>query len=256
MTKRGIFRTQRILLTHARFASLVVAGWFTLAAQGSAASDRPSDSTFRQLISARLGAYDRGDSGAYRQLLADDFVHVDDRGVRRTGAQVISRVAGNSGAQNRHEVGELHFRRFGDIAVVDAEVVEYFRLGPREMSARAHETDVFVQRGSRWLLLQHAETPTVALPIPIKPDPASLDQYVGRYEWWPGYAEKISRKGDALYVEVPGESSTKLYPASRESFFAAGEPSLIVFVRDPKGRVTDFLVHFPDGQIFRARKIE
>lgn len=255
MTGHGIFRTRRILLTHASFASLVVAG-LTLAAQGSAASGQPSDSTFRQLISARLGAYDRGDSGAYRQLLADDFVHVDDRGVRRTGAQVISRVAGNSGTQNRHEVGELHFRRFGDIALVDAEVVEYFRLGPREMSARAHETDVFVQRGSRWLLLQHAETPTVALPIPIKPDLASLDQYVGRYEWWPGYAENISRKGDALYVEVPGESPTKLSPASRESFFAAGEPSLIVFVRDPKGRVTDFLVHFPDGQIFRAKKIE
>jgi hypothetical protein len=183
---------------------------------------------------------------------------VDDRGVRRTGAQVISRVAGNSGTPtpNRHEVGELHFRRFGSIAVVDAEVVEYFRLGPREMSARAHETDVFVQRGNRWLFLQHAETPTVALPIPIKPDLASLDQYVGRYEWWPGYAEKISRKGDALYVEVTGESPTLLHPATRESFFVAGEPSLIVFVRDPKGRVTDFLVHFPDGQVFRARKIE
>jgi ketosteroid isomerase-like protein len=238
------------------FAILIVAGWFTLLAQGSAASNPTSESTFRQLFAGRLAAFDRGDSSAYRKLLADDFVHVDDRGVRRTVAQVISRVVRNSGTQNRHEVGELHFRRFGEIAVVDAEVVEYFRLGPREMSARAHETDVFVQRGNRWLFLQHAETPTVALPIPVEPDLASLDQYVGRYEWWPGYAEKISRKGAALYVQVPGESPTMLYPASRESFFAGGEPSLIVFVRDPKGRVTHYLVHFPDGQVFRARKVE
>jgi ketosteroid isomerase-like protein len=256
MTGHRIFRTRRILLTHARFASLVAAGWFTLAAQGPAASGRTSDSTFRQLISARLAAYDRGDSSAYRKLLADDFVHVDDRGVRRSTAQVIARVAGNSGTQNRHEVGELHFRQFGDIAVVDAEVVEYSRLGPREMSARMYETDVFVRQGKRWLFLQHAETPTVALPIPIEPDLALLDQYVGRYERWPGYAEKISRKGNALYVEVPGESPTQLHPATRESFFVAGEPSLIVFVRDPKGRVTDFLVHFPDGQVSRARKVE
>jgi ketosteroid isomerase-like protein len=227
-----------------------------LGAQGFAAGERTTDSTFRQLISARLGAYDRGDSVAYRQLLADDFVHVDDRGVRRTGAEVIARVGGNSGTPNRHEVGKVHFRRFGNIAVVDAEVVEYFRLGPREMSARAHETDVFVQRGNRWVFLQHAETPTLSLPTPVEPDVASLEQYVGRYEWWPGYAERISRKGAALYVQVPGESPTMLYPASRESFFVAGEPSLMVFVRDPSGRVTDYLVHFPDGQVFRARKVE
>jgi ketosteroid isomerase-like protein len=243
-------------MTGAKFVFLIAAACLTLEAQGFATSAQPSDSTFRQLISARLDAYDRGDSSAYRKLLADDFVHVDDRGVRRTSAQVISRVRGNSGSQNRHLVGELHFRRFGNIAVVDAEVVEYFRLGPREMSARAHETDVFVQRGDRWLFLQHAETSTVALPVPIKPDLGSLDQYVGRYEWWPGYVEKISRKGDALYVGVPGESLVLLHPATRESFFVAGEPSLIVFVRDPKGRVTDFLVHFPDGQVVRARKIE
>jgi len=223
---------------------------------GASAIDATLDTVLRQMVADRLAAYDHGNADAYRQLIADDFVHVDDQGVRRTIDEVMARVSKHSGSTNRHEVGKLNARQFGDIAVADVEITEYLKLGPREMALPAHELDVFVNRNSKWLFLQHSETPAATTPVPAQVEAAELDQYTGQYEWWPGYIEIVSRKGDKLFVQAVGDEPTELQPSSHESFFVAGDPSMVVFVRNPKGQVTHFLVHFPDGQVISAKKIK
>jgi ketosteroid isomerase-like protein len=224
--------------------------------QGQATDQEDLNTTFRTLIAARLTAFDKGDSHAYAELLATDFVHMDDRGIRREGSEVISRVAKNSASVNHHEIGTVHSQRIGDIAVVDAEVVENIPLGPREIQLKAHELDVFVRRDGHWLYLQHSETPVLTAPVQESIDPAVLDQYLGDYEWWPGYVESITRKGDNLYVNAKGDEPSQLQSSGQESFYLPGDPTLIVFVRDDSGSVTHYLVHFADGQVFQAKKIK
>jgi len=225
-------------------------------AGGASSSEAAVESQFGNLVEARLAAFDRGDADAYRKLISPEFVHIDDRGQRRTGNEVLARVSANTGSQGRHEVGDVHVRQLGDIAIVDAAVTELVRLGARDLPLKAHELDVFVKKEGGWLLLEHAETPVVVSPTTDSPSPAELDQYVGRYEWWAGYTEQVTRQGKDLYVGQVGEASSRLVPASHESFFIPGDPSLVVFARDANGRVTHFLVHFADGQVVRARRID
>ena len=44
-------------------------------------------------------------------------------------------------------------------------------------------------------------------------------------------------------------------PATPEAFYIAGDPSLLVFIRDSTGRVVAYVLHEPDGQVTRARKL-
>ena len=213
-----------------------------------------SSDVFRDLISKRLYAHVSGDVVGYRRLIADDFVHVDDAGHRRTAVEMESY---NRGGNNAHwELGELHSRRIGEFAIVDCEVTEIVPFVPRELRFPYHETDVFVMRRGNWLFLQHAETRTLTQPTPVMPDISVLDTYVGRYEWWPGYSETFTRRGDKLFVQAPGDMSpTPLRAASNESFFVDGAPDLLVFVRDANGKITHEILHSADGQVFIARKV-
>ena len=118
----------RLTLSALRLAAAV-----TVAYPASALGPPPIPAeVFRELLAARLAAFDRGDAAAYGRLLASDFVHVDEAGIRSVGAPVLERVAAHAAAGTGHVVGEVHVRRLGDLAIVDADVTEYLAHGPRE----------------------------------------------------------------------------------------------------------------------------
>ena len=73
---------------------------------------------------------------------------------------------------------------------------------------------------------------------------------MGRYEWWPGYVDLISRRGNQLFNRATGDAKAELnLAATPEAFFIAHDPSVIVLIRDGKGRVIAYLLHLPDGQV-------
>jgi len=214
-----------------------------------------SDALFRSLILSRLEAHSAGDVAGYRRLLADDFVHVDDTGRRRTIADMAAFQG--SGNASRWELGTSHTRWITPtLAIVECEATEFAKFGPRELRMPLQETDVFVYRGKRWLFLEHAETHKVDQ-LPTQPiNHVHLGDYVGRYQWWPGYEETITRRGDQLYDQATGDDSPlPLTQATDESFFVEGEPSVAVFTRDATGKVTGELVNFPDGKIVFAKRL-
>ncbi len=215
---------------------------------------RADDKVFRDLISQRLEAHSRGDAKGYRLLLADDFIHVDDSGIRRSADQLT--IYNSHDNKTRWEIGELHSRLLGNLAIVDCDESEINTLGSRELRSPYHETDIFVFQNKRWLFLQHAETRSVSLPTPRTVDSSNLDDYVGRYDWWPGYSEIFTRKGTTLFQQGSGDTlSTPLRQVTNESFSILGDPSLIIFVRDSRGRVISEVVHDAGGQVFVAQKV-
>lgn len=233
-----------------------VAALSMTASPSRAAAAAPADALFRSLILQRVQAHSRGDAPAYRRLLAKEFVHVDDTGTRRTASE-IAQIVG-SGNTSEWQLGALHARLITpSLAVVDCEVTEMVLLGSRRLRMPLHETDVFVLRGGRWLFLEHAETHALDLPVAVALDRDSLSDYAGRYEWWPGFEDIITCRGNQLYGQSSGESiASPLLAASDESFFVEGDPGLTVFVRGKDGRVTHELVHFPDGKVLVARKMK
>ena len=66
----------------------------------------------------------------------------------------------------------------------------------------------------------------------------------------------ISHRGNQLFNRATGDTQAELNLATTpEAFFIAHDPSLIVFIRDKKGRVIAYVLHLPDGQVIRARKL-
>ena len=239
-------------------STILIAACFTpIATEGQQIPRQAiSDSAFRSLILMRLQAYGRGDSAAYHRLIADDFVHIMDSGVRRTEKQLLTVVASNVGSKTTFKIGALHKKIYGQLAVVDCDWVGFDPFGPREVAQPMRETDVFIWRGRRWLFLNHEETLVVVRPEPAQPNAALLDDYVGRYQWWPGYVDIITRKGNTLYGQDSlNVTPTAFEPASDESFLIPGQASLVVFVRNRNGVVTHYVAHSPNGSVVVARKL-
>lgn len=215
---------------------------------------RTRDKVFRDLISQRLEAHSKGDAKGYRLLLADDFIHVDDAGIRRSADQLTAYNSHDN--KTRWEIGELHSKLLGNLAIVDCDEAEITTLGTRELRLPYHETDIFVFRNRKWLFLQHAETRSLSQPTSRTVDSSMLDDYVGHYDWWPGYSEIFTRKGTTLFQQGSGDTlSTPLRQVTNESFSNLGDPSLIIFVRDSRGKVTYEVVHDASGQVFVAQKV-
>lgn len=242
--------------TRTRRVAVCFSALFLIGAASGAIAAAPPDETFRDLILQRLRAYSSGDSAGYRRLLADDFVHVDDSGKRRTVPELVAYTSvGNS---SRWELSDLHVRMLTDsLAVVDCQSMDISTNGSREIRRPLHEMDVFVLRDGRWLFLEHTETHVFASPKTITPDPALLDDYVGEYEFWPGHRDIITRKGDQLFGQEPDDKeATPLVAATNETFFVGGDSEIGVFIRDVNGKVVQEIVHSPDGQLFVARKVK
>lgn len=216
----------------------------------------PADSVFRRLVLERRQAFGRGDSAGYGRLLAAEVVHISDVGARRTRESLLAHVAANRGAHPRYEVGALHARFAGPVVLVDCEVLEYISVGTRELRGSARELNVFVQQEGGWKLTAHAETPEVMSPTPLPLPAATVSDYVGEYEFWPGYRETFTQRGDRLFVRATGDTvSVHLEAAAPDAFFMAGDPGISLFARDASGRVSRLLEHFADGQVFVGRRV-
>ena len=255
-------RLSRLLLLIALVfsAALACGGPGDLSAGASSPPDNPTrlppDSVFRRLVLVRLQAYGRGDSAAYARLLDGDVVHINDYGMRRSRLPLLAHVAANNGGAVRYDVRALHSQLVGTAAVVDCEVREYHPVGSREMRNAFRELDVFREEAGEWKLLAHAETPELTSPAALGVGAASLQDYVGVYEWWPGYRETYTAVGGQLFIQASGDSTAvPLQAAAPDAFFVPGAPSIILFARDASGRVRSILVHSDDGQLDVARRV-
>jgi hypothetical protein len=99
-------------------------------------------------------------------------------------------------------------------------------------------------------------------PLIAQVDPATYDAFVGQYELTPGMGDLITRQGDKLFgqdlpvgQEAPGVDRTELLPESPDTFFIRGDPTRMTFLKDQSGKVIRLVLHFPDREIVREKKI-
>jgi Domain of unknown function (DUF4440) len=226
-----------------------------LLAQTAASADS-SDAFFRRLIVDRLTAANRGDTVAWRPFLAREAVFINDDGSRDNADEEARRVTGDTSGPP--DIDSVHAYQTGEVAVVDYVAFERVHFGPRDVVLRSRLFDTFVRRGGRWLVLRHTNTRILAALTPVVVDSAVLDEYVGRYEWWPGYVDTFTRVGNQLFEQGTGDKKASLnLAATPQAFFVAADPGagLLVFIRDKTGHIVGYLVHWLDGQVTPARKL-
>jgi CubicO group peptidase (beta-lactamase class C family) len=76
----------------------------------------------------------------------------------------------------------------------------------------------------------------------IKLDPASYDDFVGRYALTPNFILAVTKEGDRLMIQGTGQAKTELLSGSETQFFTSGSSATIHFVKIPGGRVTQIIL--------------
>jgi hypothetical protein len=86
-----------------------------------------------------------------------------------------------------------------------------------------------------------------------KVDPSIYDAYVGEYEVAPGLILTVTREGDKLFSQSPGQPRSEMLPESETSFFLRDIDAQFTFVREGRQIVR---VVIRRGREFQARKIK
>jgi len=83
----------------------------------------------------------------------------------------------------------------------------------------------------------------------IKLDPASYDDYVGRYTLAPNLILTVTREGDRLMIQRTGQAKIEILPESETRFFMNGSSTKIDFMKTPNGRVIQLILQQGGGGI-------
>jgi hypothetical protein len=119
------------------------------------------------------------------------------------------------------------------LAAISSEVVAQTPAPKEENKAMTSDRDTMAQRK------EEQERPRTEVQI----DPKILDNYVGYYQFRQNMIFTITRQGDQLVTQLPGQPPVQVYPESAQKFFAKLVHAQISFVTDPQGRATELVLH-------------
>jgi hypothetical protein len=213
---------------------------------------------FRDLITARNTAAAVSDTAALRPMLHDSLIWVIGATSDAVGKTQLLQAAGVlQDPRPRFDVDSVRAREIGDMALVDYRRTDHRRVGTYEDSVAWRVFEVFKREGASWLLLRHDQAwirrPLIA---PLALDSTALARYVGLYEIDPSYIDNVHFEGRELVATPIGrKEGGHLVPVSDAAFIPDGVGQLLVFERDAKGRVLDYVQGYPDGRVIRARRI-
>jgi len=89
----------------------------------------------------------------------------------------------------------------------------------------------------------------------IAVDPKLFDGYIGRYRVDSDHVLIITREGNQLFVQAPGQEKFQIFPESAHDYFLTVVEAEITFVTDSRGRTTELILH-RDGDDQHAIRIE
>jgi serine-type D-Ala-D-Ala carboxypeptidase/endopeptidase len=89
----------------------------------------------------------------------------------------------------------------------------------------------------------------------IAVDPATLENYVGRYQLAPAAIFTITRENNHLYEQLTGQPRFEIFAESEKDFFLKVVDAQITFEAESPGKATALVLH-QNGAFQRARRIE
>ena len=104
--------------------------------------------------------YKAGDYAGLNAMLADDFVITVEDGMRYGKEGYIALVANPNNKVSISDFADLKVRVSGDVAVVTGSYHEKGTSNGKPYDYKDHFTDVWQQRGGKWLLIASQYAPT------------------------------------------------------------------------------------------------
>jgi hypothetical protein len=129
----------------------------------------------------------------------------------------------------------------GDVAILSYDLDETETIFGQQMTARYHETDTWMRRGSKWEIvagqvLRYYEDPAVG-----KADTNKFPSYVGTYKLGPERTMTITAEDGHLYEARNGRQQEELIPEASDIFFRKGVEGRTLFGHGDDGKVTTLI---------------
>jgi ketosteroid isomerase-like protein len=126
----------------------------TLADIRLAVADERTADTLKQLERDWLEAERARDGDKLGQIVADDFIVVDNEGSKLTKEQLIARVKSGAVKAQFIELGPMEVKLLGDVAVVHGSDVEKGATNGKHTGGEIIWMDVFAKRDGKWVAVR------------------------------------------------------------------------------------------------------
>jgi hypothetical protein len=202
-----------------------------------------------------LEAVATGDRSVWDRHLADDGVFTDERGVRRTKAELLDVLQPlPEGYEGTLEPRDVEVRDFGATAVVTFRAEERLTLYGQTVADTYFETDTYLLRDRRWQMVASQVQAQIADPPAIEVTEAVIDRYAGVYQLAPDVRLTLRSNDGQLIMEREGRPSQRLLPETEQLFFTPGGwDARWIFIPNADGRVTRMLARRRGEDLIWAR---
>lgn len=226
----------------------------------SASLGKESEQTTQEIeanIQRRHSALDRADRRAYAAELDPKAILVA-AGEVETGEQRIQGVAPTVGYKNVVEHERPKVTDFGQTAIASYHQNEKEVFGEQFLNHELKVVDTYVKKDGHWVMVAHVAVPELLPRKVAKVDAAGFKQFVGEYQWGPGYVDTVTLLNGKLMTSWTGdEKLAEWLPFNENTFFTKDDTydALVTFKKDASGKVTHYIYH-AFGQEIIARKIK
>jgi hypothetical protein len=221
--------------------------------KNTGSSQNSVEQQLKQLESEWLSSYLRGDKETFDRIVADDFIRTDESGKVATKTEERALVQAPPASVNASLTNEdMQVRAYENTAIVTGLIVSRVQAS---LSFKSRFTDTFIKRGARWQVVARHYSRVPMERTSINVDPKIYDDYVGQYEIAPNVVLDITKQGEKLMSQTPGQPKMELLPESEIEFFIKGFTAEFVFVRDGTGRVIKLIIN-QEGQRVTAKRLK
>jgi hypothetical protein len=210
-----------------------------------------------ELVLKRHAAFENFDRGAYSAFLDPAAIFAEPGGAV-TGAQQVADVHPTVGYKRVLDDDRPKVTIFGQTAVAVYRQTVKKIYGDQSLTRGSMAVDTFVKKDGAWVLIAHAQMPDLLKRQPVKVNPTDFPQYVGQYEWGPGYVDTITVAGGKLMSQLTDDDKPyELKALNNTTFFVDGDDDegLIVFEKGVSGSVSRYVYRTSGGDI-TAKKIK
>jgi hypothetical protein len=219
------------------------------------AADDQTTREIAELVLKRHAAFENSDRGTYSAYLDPAAIFADPGGAV-TGAQQLAEVHPTVGYKRVLDDDRPKVTIFGQTAVAVYRQTVKRIYGDQSLTRGSTAVDTFIKKDGAWLLISHAQIPDLLKRQPVRVNPGEFPQYVGQYEWSPGYVDTITMTGGKLMSQLTDDDKPyELKPLNDTTFFVDGDDDegLIVFEKGASGSVSRYVYRTSGGDITAKR---
>ena len=185
-----------------------------------------------------------GKAEPWQRIVADDAIIVDEFGRIQDKSEAVRSIhAFPQGITGSIQIRDPKVLVHGNAAVLKGEFYERETVFGQQFVVRYIFCNTFSRRDGAWRLIASMDVTLPTEPPKLAVDGLAVGDYPGTYTYGPGRAFSIAVDNGALYYTTrPGGPRTSLDAIAKDVFMTGGdERNLVIFRRDPSGRVVELI---------------